>query len=242
MPNRVVRWAWFGLGWVCVAVGTIGIVVPGLPTTVFFVGAAACFSRSSPRFEQWVLTRPGIGPMVRDYRAGLGMPKRAKVMAVTMIAVVCSLSAFVAIDRWVVRGIVLAVGAIGIAWILWRIPTRPEPAVATAPTVVDPAIARAFTIVAIAEATSWAGLLVGMFVKYVLDGGEGAVAVFGRIHGVVVLVYVAVAVVTAWQLKWRSRTLAYALLASVPPLCTLWFERWARRTGRLVPRYRAPGD
>ena len=76
--GSVLRWLWFGLGWVAVAIGSIGIVVPGLPTTVFFIIAAACFSRSSPRFEQWVLTRPGVGPMVRDYRAGLGMPRQGQ--------------------------------------------------------------------------------------------------------------------------------------------------------------------
>ena len=122
-------------------------------------------------------------------------------------------------------------------------PNRSEPSVAIAPPAVDPTtMARVFSLVAVAEATSWAGLLVGMFVKYVGSGGEGAVAVFGRIHGIVVLVYVAVAVITAWQLSWRSRTLMYALLASVPPFGTLWFERWARRTGRLGPRYRATRD
>ena len=84
-----------------VGIGTIGIVVPGLPTTVFFIVAAACFSRSSPRFEQWVLDRPGIGPMVRDYRSGLGMPRKAKTAAIASIAVVCSLSAFVTTERMV---------------------------------------------------------------------------------------------------------------------------------------------
>ena len=118
------RWLWFGLGWLAVAVGSIGIVVPGLPTTVFFVLAAACFSRSSPRFEQWVLTRPGIGPMVRDYRAGLGMPRRAKVAAITCIVVVCSISVGLLIDAWWLRISIAALGLIGVAWIAWRIPTR----------------------------------------------------------------------------------------------------------------------
>lgn len=124
MSGRFTRGVWFAGGWIAVGVGSIGIVVPGLPTTVFFIIAAACFSRSSPRFEQWVLTRPGIGPMVRDYRAGLGMPRAAKVAAITSIVVVCSLSAFLAFSSWGPRVAVLALGAVGIVYILWRVPTR----------------------------------------------------------------------------------------------------------------------
>ena len=124
---RVTRWFWFAGGWVAVAIGSIGIVVPGLPTTVFFIVAAACFSRSSPRFEQWVLSRPGIGPMVRDYRAGLGMPGRAKVAAIASIAVVCGLSAFVSRSRPWLSLVIVAAGAVGIGWITWRVPTKAEP-------------------------------------------------------------------------------------------------------------------
>ncbi|CAN5713639.1 MAG: YbaN family protein [Ilumatobacteraceae bacterium] len=120
---RAIRWLWFGLGWVAVGVGTIGIVVPGLPTTVFFVVAAACFSRSSPRFEQWVLDRPGIGPLVRDYRAGLGMPRRAKVAAITCIVVACTISALV-VGPWWLKVAIALLGLVGVAWIAWRIPTQ----------------------------------------------------------------------------------------------------------------------
>ena len=74
-----------------------------------------------------------------------------------------------------------------------------------------------------------------MFVKYVLDGGERGVEVFGRIHGVVVLVYVSAALGTGRQQRWSSRTIVLALLASVPPLGSIVFERWATRNGQLEP-------
>lgn len=118
------RALWVVLGFVGVGLGTVGIVVPGLPTTGFFVFAAWCFSKSSPRFERWVLELPGIGPMVRDHRAGLGMPRRAKVVACTMIVVACTLSIVVGVDRPAVRIVIGAAGLVGVAWILWRIPTR----------------------------------------------------------------------------------------------------------------------
>lgn len=233
MAGRVTRAAWFALGWASVGIGSVGIVVPGLPTTVFFVVAAACFSRSSPRFEQWVLDRPGVGPLVRDYRAGLGMPRPAKVAAVSSIALVCSLSAFVAIDRWWLRAVVLAAGAVGIGWIVWRVPTRvPD----DGPPLPLERAARWFRFVAFVEAATWLGLLVGMAVKYVGSGSEAGVQFFGPIHGVVVLVYLAVTVLVARRRGWRARTVVLALLASVPPFGTLVFEEWADRTGRLRPR------
>jgi len=118
-----VRWIWFLAGWLAVALGGIGIVVPGLPTTVFFIIAASCFARSSPRFEQWVLDLPRIGPMVRDHRAGLGMPRRAKAWAVGTMLVFAGLSALAA-GHPALSFTILALVAIGAWYVLYRVPTR----------------------------------------------------------------------------------------------------------------------
>ncbi len=94
-------------------------------------------------------------------------------------------------------------------------------------------VARAFRVVALAEAVSWALLLAGMFVKWVLRTSELGVQVAGPIHGAVFVVYVLLAVV-AWRvLRWDTQTLVVALIASVPPFATVWFERRAVRDGRL---------
>ena len=115
---------WFAGGLLSVGIGGLGIVVPGLPTTVFFIVAAACFSRSNKRFEQWVLNLPRIGRTVRDHREGLGMPRRAKVIAVTMILAVSALSGIFAIGNRAVGGAVLALGVIGALYVTFRVPTR----------------------------------------------------------------------------------------------------------------------
>lgn len=124
-PRRrgvIARSAWIVVGALCVAVGSIGIVVPGLPTTVFFIGAAAAFSRSSPRLEAWVLSLPAIGPAVRDYRAGLGMPRSAKVAALAMITGFAGVSV-VLIDRVWIQIVVAAAAIIGII-VVWRVPIK----------------------------------------------------------------------------------------------------------------------
>lgn len=100
----------------------------------------------------------------------------------------------------------------------------------------------AFRVVATAEAFSWAGLLVGMFVKYVVDAGEQGVQVFGPIHGTVFIAYLVVTFLTWHQQRWSLPVAAVALAASVPPFCTLLYEVWAQRTGRLDPTPPFPPD
>ena len=92
-----------------------------------------------------------------------------------------------------------------------------------------------FRAVAIAEAVSWAGLLIGMFLKYVVIEHEIGVQLFGPVHGVVFLAYVLVTLATWGALRWSTGTGLLAVLASVPPFGSWIFERWAARRGRLGP-------
>jgi uncharacterized membrane protein YbaN (DUF454 family) len=122
--SRISRVLYFSIGWVCVGLGSLGVVVPGLPTTIFFIVAASCFARSSPRFERWVLDLPRIGPMVRDHRAGLGMPRRAKVIALAMMWVSIAVSAWFLRNRPPIVAVVVLAAVVGTVYICWRVPTR----------------------------------------------------------------------------------------------------------------------
>ena len=90
-----------------------------------------------------------------------------------------------------------------------------------------------FVVVAVAEAGSWAALLVGMFFKYVVVGNETGVRIFGPVHGALFMAYVALTVVVARIGRWRWTTTLVALLCAVPPFATVLFERSARRRGLL---------
>ena len=75
------RIVYFCLGWVMVALGVIGLVMPLMPGVVFLIVAAWCFARSSPRLEAWLLGHPKFGKPLRDWRAAGAIPRSAKVMA-----------------------------------------------------------------------------------------------------------------------------------------------------------------
>ena len=76
--RRVRRRLMAGLGILNVALGTIGIFVPGLPTTVFLLVASYLFARSSPSLERRLLSDPRLGAYLRAAR-GRSMPLRAKI-------------------------------------------------------------------------------------------------------------------------------------------------------------------
>ena len=80
--KRFARIGWLSLGMVCVALGVIGALLPLMPTTIFLILATACFARSSPRLEQWLLDHPRCGATLRAWRRDGAMSRRAKVMAV----------------------------------------------------------------------------------------------------------------------------------------------------------------
>ncbi|GAA3133768.1 hypothetical protein GCM10010466_25470 [Planomonospora alba] len=96
-----------------------------------------------------------------------------------------------------------------------------------------PAALRLFRYVAVAEACSWAGLLAGMYVKYIAAAGEIGVKIFGPIHGALFVLYIAAALAAGRAARWSPGTILLGLACAVPPFTSLWFERRmaARRRG-----------
>jgi integral membrane protein len=100
-----------------------------------------------------------------------------------------------------------------------------------------PAVAiPAFRFFAHIEAVSWVGLLLGMYFKYLVPTqfglGESLVSSFGRIHGLLVMVYIGLAFAVSSRLAWRMKTTLIALACVVPPFATVIFDWWANRTGQ----------
>jgi integral membrane protein len=90
-----------------------------------------------------------------------------------------------------------------------------------------------FAAVAFIEAATWAGLLAGMYLKYVSGTTDAGVWWFGRLHGAAFLLYLGVAIFAGARLRWPMWALLVALLAAIPPLLTLPVEYWFRRRGLL---------
>jgi len=119
-PNRAVRLMWGALGTFSLGLGVIGVVVPGWPTTIFLILAAAAYARSSQRMYDRILANPVFGPHVRRFRETGGMPMRAKVLSLAIMWPFVLFSVFVAIPLLWVQALVLALALVGTAYILSR--------------------------------------------------------------------------------------------------------------------------
>ena len=107
-------------GFLCVAIGVIGIVTPGLPTTVFLIMAAWAFARSSKRFHNWLYGHKRFGPVLRDWHAHRVIPPKAKIAAVTMMAISMAVVLITLPGNWIVPLIMAAVLVPVAAYILTR--------------------------------------------------------------------------------------------------------------------------
>ncbi len=111
------------LGTMSLALGVLGIVVPGLPATPFFLLTAALYLRSSERLYRKLLNNRLIGEYIREYRLHRGMTMKAKTGAIvlmwTMIAVSCL---FLIRSRALIAVVVLA-GISGTVVMGFMVPT-----------------------------------------------------------------------------------------------------------------------
>jgi uncharacterized protein len=74
-------------GWLCLVLGAVGAALPLLPTTPYLLLAAWSFGRSSPRMHAFILSHPRLGPPLRRWRDERAVSFRAKILALTSMAV-----------------------------------------------------------------------------------------------------------------------------------------------------------
>ena len=120
---KLKRPIYISLGLVAVALGALGVVVPGLPTTPFLLLASWLFVRSSPRLQAWLL-RSWMGKYVRGYQRRGGMTRPQKAGAIGMMAAMAALSTFVFIPEGsAARTIVPLAGLVGALVVAFAVPT-----------------------------------------------------------------------------------------------------------------------
>ncbi|MEM1283972.1 MAG: YbaN family protein [Pseudomonadota bacterium] len=110
------------LGGLLLAVGLVGIWVPVMPTTIFLIGAAACFARSTPALNRYLLQHKRFGPPLRDWFNEGAIGLRAKIAAVIGMA-------FGMVITIIATGepLWIALAGVVLGWSAWYVLSRPRP-------------------------------------------------------------------------------------------------------------------
>jgi uncharacterized membrane protein YbaN (DUF454 family) len=104
-----------------IALGLIGVVVPGLPTVPFMILAAWAASKGWPEVEVWLLSHKRYGPHIVRWRERGAIPRQAKLMAGLMMLASLGILYLSGIEPWLILAIAGIMGAV----LLWMA-TRPE--------------------------------------------------------------------------------------------------------------------
>lgn len=119
--SRLVRWFFMAAGILLVGIGVLGIFLPLLPTTVFFLLAAGCFGKSSPGAYAWLNSNRFFGKYLRDYRERRGATVATKVTSIGSLWLGIGLAVFFIHVTWI--AIVLFVIAAAVSTHLFRLQT-----------------------------------------------------------------------------------------------------------------------
>jgi len=93
--------------------GTVGIFLPLLPTTPFYLLTAWLYMQSSPKLYQKVMNNKYFGAIVRNFQENKSISLRTKIITISMLWATILLSAFLVVSVWWVRLLLLAI-AIGV--------------------------------------------------------------------------------------------------------------------------------
>lgn len=123
------RWLFAGAGYLSLGLAAIGVVLPLLPTTPLVILAAYFFAKSSPRMHQRLLDNRIFGPLIVEWSEHGAIPRRAKMLAVSMIVAFGGLAIYLVGFVWAKVALAVLFVAV-ISWLLSR-PTASRPDAST---------------------------------------------------------------------------------------------------------------
>jgi uncharacterized membrane protein YbaN (DUF454 family) len=83
--KMIIKWLWRIAGFMFVGLAYLGIILPGVPTTIFAILAAYSFSKSSPKLQQWIYDHKFFGKHVLNWEKKKIFPNLGRRMMVTMM-------------------------------------------------------------------------------------------------------------------------------------------------------------
>jgi len=108
---KLKKYSLIAAGTLSLTLGIIGIVLPLLPTTPFFLLAAACFFRSSAPLYAWLIKQKFFGKRIKYYRVYKAISLRSKLFSLALLWLTISYSAFFVVKVFWIKAVLFLIAA-----------------------------------------------------------------------------------------------------------------------------------
>lgn len=105
---KISKVIFIAVGCICLALGTVGIILPILPTVPFFMATAFCFAKSSERLHRWFVSSNMYKTHLQSFVEKRGMLMKTKLTILTTVTLLMGFG-FVMMSRVPVARVILAV-------------------------------------------------------------------------------------------------------------------------------------
>lgn len=122
--NKIKKYLWLTLGFICLGIAYIGVVTPGIPWSTPTVGAAYCFAKGSDRWHNWIMNHKLFGPFLRNWSEKRVFPLAGKWAMVATMDISLIVLWFTTYNWKLVAGVGLGM-ALCALW-AWRYPHSEE--------------------------------------------------------------------------------------------------------------------
>ena len=88
------KYVYLSFGFICLGLGFLGLLLPLMPTTPFILLTAWFFSRSSKKFENWLMNHKTFGLLIINWKEHRAIDRKSKIYSVIMIIVTFFITTF----------------------------------------------------------------------------------------------------------------------------------------------------
>lgn len=126
MGKNPIRFLWMIAGFLCLVLGTVGVVLPILPTVPFYMATVFCFAKGSKRVHRWFLGTRLYKKHLESFATNKEMTKKTKTLILTTVTILMAIGFFMMKDVLIGRLILAIVWIFHILYLGFRVGTVSE--------------------------------------------------------------------------------------------------------------------
>ncbi len=105
---KISKIIFIAVGCICLGLGTVGMILPILPTVPFYMATAFCFAKSSEKLHRWFISSEMYKKHLQPFVEKRGMLLKTKLTILTTVTLLMGFG-FVMMSRVPVARVILAV-------------------------------------------------------------------------------------------------------------------------------------